>query len=186
MPALALVAEGQYDEDVLKALIQRVRKNLPGIHCRICRGSLRGRYVRCLKELRYEGNFEKALIVADAHGKDPKTLVDELGREIQNVQLPFPVHFVAIVQELEAWLLADHLALNSVMRGRGGGAGRQPVTDSPESSADPKTELRKLLGSGGVSYTPAVANEIARNADLERIGYWCPSFRRFEKAVNDP
>ncbi len=186
MPAVALVAEGPFDEDVLKAFIQRMREDRPDVHSRICRGSLGGRYVRHLNELRHQANFEKALVVSDADGRNPQTLVAQLQREIQNVQLPFQVHFVVAVQEIEAWLLADHLALNSVVAGRGSRANFQPLTDNPERTADPKRELRILLGSAGTPYTQAVAQEIAQKSDLQRIAYWSESFRRFQSAVNDP
>ncbi len=186
MPAVALVAEGPYDEGVLKDLIRRIRDDRPDVHSRICRGSLGGRYVRQLRELRHEASFEKALVVSDAHGRSPEALVAELRREIQNVWLPFPVHYVVVVQELEAWLLADHLALDSVVTGRGGRGGFQPPTHSPESADDPKRELLILLGNAGVSYTQAVAREIAQRSDLQRIAYWSESFRRFQNAVNDP
>lgn len=186
MPAVALVAEGPFDEDVLKALIHRIREDRLDVHSRICRGSLAGRYVRHLKELQYESDFEKALVVTDAHGRNPQTLVDQLRREIKNVRLPFQVQFVVVVQELEAWLLADHLALNLVAAERGCPENFHPLIDNPEKIPDPKMELRRLLGNAGIPYTQGVAREIAQGSNLQTIAYWSESFRRFQIAVNDP
>jgi len=183
---IAFVAEGNYDEQVLKTLIPRIRGGPVDVPSRICGKPLRGRYVRRLKELAHEPNLEKALVVSDAHSRNPRAHLDQLQNEIQNVQFAFPVLFVVVVQELEAWLLADHLALNAVAAARGGQPNFRPLTDSPESFADPKRELRVLLANAGIPYTQAVAREIAENADLQRIGYWCRSFRRFQDAVIDP
>jgi len=186
MPPVALVVEGNYDEDVLKTLIQRIREGPVDVHSRPCGGPLPGRYVRRLNELQYDANFEKALVVSDAHGKRPEVFRVELEREIQNRQFPFPVHFVVILQELEAWLLADHSALNAVARARGGVATFGPLTVSPEQNMDPKRELRRLLATASIPYTRPVAREIAESANLQTIEYWCPSFRRFRQVVIDP
>jgi hypothetical protein len=54
-----------------------------------------------------------------------------------------------------------------------------------ESIIDPKETLGKVLSDAKVPYTPAVAQEIARESDLDRIKYHCPSFGDFCQAVID-
>jgi uncharacterized protein DUF4276 len=184
---IGIIVEGDYDREVISVLIQRITEQAEPPVSRICGGPVVGRFPRKLRELKYQ-NPEKVLIIRDAHGKDPQEAARELQTEIQN-QLPeFPVKFVVVVQELEAWLLADPGAVDQICSGRGRRLNLSQLTASPERFLDAKKELEVVLGRAGVAYTKVVAREIAALANLDEISglaYWCPSFRRFRAAVHD-
>ncbi len=56
--------------------------------------------------------MEKLLVVADADGQNPATVVQRLKRRLVE-NYPFPVVPLIIVQALESWLIADPLALET-------------------------------------------------------------------------
>jgi hypothetical protein len=184
---IGLIVEGPYDEEAVPVLVQRITGSDEPVICRICAGPVTGRFPRILRELEHR-NPEKVLIIRDAHGRDPQEAARELEREIQN-QLPaFPVKFIVVVQELEAWLLADPGAVDQICSGRGRRLNLPQLTDSPERFLDAKRELEVVLGRARVAYTKVVAREIAALANLDEttgLAYWCPSFRRFREAVHD-
>jgi len=184
---IGLIVEGDYDKEAMSVLVQRITGRAEPPVPRICGGPVPGRFPGKLRELEYQYP-EKVLIVRDAHGKDPREAARELEREIQN-QLPnFPVKFVVVIRELEAWLLADPGAVNQVCTRRGQNLNLPPLTDSPERFLDAKKELQVVLGRAGVVYTKVVAREIAELANLDEatgLAYWCLSFRSFRDAVQD-
>jgi len=184
---IGLIVEGDFDRETISALVQRVSEQREPLVSRVCGGAVRGRFPRLLRELQYH-NLRKVLVVRDAHGKDPQAARSELEREIQNQNYSFPVKFVVVEQELEAWLLADPGALSAVCVRRGKGANLPQLTKSPESFQDAKKELQVILGKAGIDYTQAVAREIADLANLDDqtgLAYWCRSFREFRDAVQD-
>ena len=87
------------------------------------------------------------------------------------------------VRELEAWLLGDLNAVNTIPATRGSGATVPPLSRPPETLADPKAELERLLSRRRVDYTPEVAREIAAAADLQLVERQCPSFADFKTKV---
>jgi hypothetical protein len=123
-------------------------------------------------------------VIRDAHGKDPEELKESMKNKILNRRYPFEVKFLVILHELEAWLLADEEAISRVTRSRSGKPA-VPVNKPLESIINPKETLGKVLSDAKVYYTPAVAHEIARESDLDRIKYRCPSFGEFLQAVID-
>jgi predicted ATPase len=78
-----------------------------------------------------------------------------------------------IVQELEAWLLADESAISKVIS--------RPVRRQPdpiEDIASPKESLKRIL-SPELVYTREVARRIAAVADISRMADRCPVFKTF-------
>ena len=186
MPTIGLIVEGEWDVEVLSRLTGRLNVGAVDIRPRICRGPVRGRYFSLLRELSFTSQPDRVVVVSDAHGRDYRELADDLRREISNQTFRFPVHFVVVVQELEALLLADPRAIETVCARRGtplGSLGN--LTDTPENIADPKVHLERLLWQQAKStYTKALAGEIAAEADLSALANWCPSFRRLREAVS--
>lgn len=99
---------------------------------------------------------------------------------IANRRYPFTPKFAVIVQELEAWLLADNEAL-SVVTGRE----MAPVPDPIEGVDSPKERLRGILSGAGIVYTAEVARKIAAAADVGRLANRCQAFRAFCRDVGD-
>lgn len=184
MPLLGLIAEGEFDIYGYSPLIRRENVVDVGIIPRPCGKSVSGRFVNILNELKYvQPAIDRAVIVSDAHGRNPQTWCDELRGQARNLELPFPVEYIVIVQELEAILLCDPEAIARVCAQRGRQINPAQLRKSPELLADPKEELVKHLARGGVGYTKIVASEIAELAALERLHNWSPSYRNFQASV---
>jgi hypothetical protein len=88
----------------------------------------------------------------------------------------FPVEPVVIVQELEAWLLADEEALQSVV-------GMRTLFRSPEDRRYPKRELVRLVSQTGHVYDHALAGRIAEAIRISILSKRCPSFVKFQNAI---
>ena len=83
MATIGLIVEGVYDEEAISVLIQRIKGQAERPVCRVCGGSVRGKFLRRLRELKYQ-NPEKVLVVRDADGKNPDEVIGELESEIPN------------------------------------------------------------------------------------------------------
>lgn len=185
MPSVVgLVTEGDFDICAYSPLIWALHATAVDIQGRPCHGPILGKFPSILRELRYQQpTIDKAIVVSDAHGKDPTDRRQRLQQQTQGLALPFPVEYVVVVQELEAILLSDPHAIEAVCATRGRAIVLPQLTEQPDLLPDPKVELVRQLALGGVVYTKVIAQEIARHADLERLAYWSPSFVRFRAAV---
>lgn len=183
MELFGLVVEGNDDETALSELVQKCKSGVEVI-TRKCgnRVKLLRQFPSYLEDFRHakEGkNVDKALVIRDADQKNPAHLINDMRVKINNRHYAFPVKLLVIVQELEAWLLADETAVSLAT-----GQTTQP-TQKPEGLSDPKQKLKNVLSDAKTSYTPEVARKIAANANLDVIGARCPSFRVFREAVID-
>lgn len=185
MPTFGVVVEGHYDREALTELICKIIGGQPDIQSRICgsRSSLMKQFPAFLEEFRYVRHglgIDKAIIIRDADNKDPQALIQEMREKIRDRSYPFPVNFVIIVQELEAWLLADEIAISAVT-----GKTVPRVNETLEDIYDPKSRLKQILIRCGVTYTSRVAGQIAAATQLQTIHYRCPRFGSFHQAVLD-
>ena len=97
------------------------------------------------------------------------------------VEIP-AIHLVCIIQELEAWLLADERAVAEVL---GLPSAKINRTKKPETIADPKAHLDTIFRTNKrPPYRAHMhAHKIAKAMkDLGRLK-GCPAFARFERAV---
>jgi len=184
-----IVIEGKYDQAALTQLILKCISDKMEIISRQCydKDRLIMQFPSFLESFRYEkqgSHVDKALVIRDAHGKDSEKLKERMKIKIANRNYPFKVKFIIIVQELEAWLLADEEAISRVTQSRTGRRVSR-INEPLESISQPKKFLYKVLSEARVPYTDVVAQEIARESDLDRIEYRCPSFREFREAVID-
>ena len=163
MLTFGLVVEGHDDEAVLKELIRKCVPSEVEVIGRKCgnKVALTKRFPKFLEEFRYSGlNFHKAIVIRDADGKDPVPLIKAMESKISNRGHPFPVKLLVIVQELEAWLLADGEAIAAVTNKKA------PVVRYPERLSNPKEKLKNILSQARIAYTPEVARRIAVNANV--------------------
>jgi hypothetical protein len=166
---IGLVVEGPYDEAVIPVLAKRCRPNVQTV-TRLCKGTVTGKFRGLLAELNRSHRLEKALVISDADGRDPESVVRSLRIEHRKTYR-FKVIPLVIVEELEAWLISDPEALKQVLR-------VDKEFHSPEKRPDPKAELKKLC-----IYTPEIARKLAEVIDLKVLAKSCPRFSKFRNAV---
>jgi len=202
-----IVVEGPYDAAVYPTLIRRILNREVPVIARLCGGKVSANNIllALLGELQGEMAWRrrqnaqknpelevevwrrmKALVIRDSDGKDPQALKAEMAEKVGKRRWEFSegAHVCIVRRELEVWLLADAAAVGEVAIARGGRAVAE-VQGTLEDFEDPKQRLRRLLTDAGVEYTETVCAEIAASANLETIGYRCPSFRTFEQRVTD-
>ncbi len=184
MLTFGLVVEGIYDQEVLTELIQKCAISEAKVIGRPCgnKAQLMKKFLGHLEEFRHTkkgSNLDKALIIRDADNKGPGELINRMQSKISNRHYPFPVKLLVIVQELEAWLLADEDAVSAIT------GKKAPKTQNPEKLSDPKQRLKNVLSDAKISYTAEIARKIAARAKIEILESHCPSFREFREAVID-
>jgi hypothetical protein len=172
MPIVGLVVEGVYDEAAISVFAKRCRKDV-NIVARICRGTVTGRFRGIVAELHRSYRPERILIVSDSDGQDPAQLMHAIRRRL-TTKYRFPVIPLVIVEELEAWLIADPLALERFV-------GVRKNFPNPEEVSDPKAELRRLFSVS--AYTSQAAAALAAAIDLDVLRRRCPRFRAFDRAL---
>lgn len=176
---IAILAENESDVCVLEHVI-RTRLNISGsrLFSRGYDGS--GNLMRSApRDIR---NWERLgvrrfVVCLDADGPDPEQ-VAAAGRTriIGTGRITYEAFFVVPVQAIEAWLIADELAINAVLPSfRFGGH------DRPESIDKPKKWLvrQSRRANGKPLYSNAFNRAIAHHLRCEVVASKCPSFRRF-------
>jgi len=178
-----LVVEGFKDQAALEVLVKRcapeggaeVITRVAGDKWKLIR-----KFPGYLEGFRWSNRgspVHKAFVVRDSDGKDPGELIREMQSRISGRHYPFEVKPLVIVKKLEAWLLADEIAVQKC------GASKAERVPDPELLDDPKSKLWKALS--GVPYTPPIARKIAEDARLDILEYRCSSFRNFRQALLD-
>jgi len=119
-------------------------------------------------------SIDKVLVIFDADRRKPDELEREFKRRISK-DYSFQVIPIIVVEELEAWLIADPAALRNLL-------GKSRDFKNPEKIRHPKAELQKLL-SRTTRYTPEVARRLAQSLDLKMLERRCSSFREFQRAL---
>lgn len=148
MTGIGVIVEGDYDEVVIPIFLKRLRSGVRVI-ARQCRGRVTGKFPGLVAEMdRSQRRLEKILVVSDAHGRDPEEL-DRKFRSRLVKKYRFQVVPIIIVQELEAWLIADPDVLKNIV-------GVRKNFANPEKLIDPKTQLERLLPRA-VVYTSEMA-----------------------------
>lgn len=189
MRTYGVIIEGGYDEAALTEIIRKCLPTQVEIIPRRCggKGVLMKKFRNYLELFRHEkqgSHVDKVFIIRDADCKDSEELKRNMESKIADRKYPFVVKFIVIVQELEAWLLADEEAVSRITQSQSRKSVLR-VNEPLESISQPKQILRGILSEAQVSYTEAVAREIAQESDLDKIGYRCPRFKEFRQAVID-
>ena len=185
MTTYGIVIEGEYDEAALTEIIKKCISSEIEIIPRKCgaKDRLMRMFSGFLESFRREkqgSDVDKAIVIRDSHGKNPDELKEKMRNKITNRNYSFDVKFIVIVQELEAWFLADEEAISRVTK-----SSVSRINENLESISDPKQILNRILSDTRVAYTKAVAQEIAKELNLDKIEYRCPTFKEFRQAVID-
>jgi len=182
MRCVGLIVEGTYDEAALTEFIRKCDRSEVNVICRPCGSAIQlmKKFPGFLESFRHVNEglpVDHTIVIRDADHKNPYDLIARMEGRIGGRSYPFPRHLLVIVQELEAWLLADEEAL-SLVTGRS-----QPRILNPETIDDPKARLEKILSDAGIVYTAEVARKIAAAARADVLSVRCPSFKRFQETV---
>jgi len=183
-----LIVEGIYDVPVFERLTERL---VPGV--KFVKSYPAGGKAKVINNYpsllwRFANSVmgaavQRGIVICDSNGKDPIEIETTMAARTDLNKYPFRhgVQFHATSQETETWLLADHVAINSVAAERGTGASVGPFSESHlESLPNAKEEFIKILTAANLPYTPEVCGEIAGKIDLVRLRAACPGFSRFE------
>ncbi len=194
---LGIIVEGPADAAAYTALIPRIRRDEVTVISEPCGGKSRlpQKFVGRLKRCQYKHHVNKALVIRDSDCRDPKVVEDELEHEFRRSGFnpSFPVHFYAPNCMLDAWLLADEIAVNQVAQNHQGQrkwgelhkiVRVKPFTGRLEGEKNAKTLFRRMLFQADLPPTPSVYAEVAAAASIDRIAQRCPYFQRFVERVH--
>jgi len=190
MSIFGIVVEGPRDVAVYPAIIRKIRPDVERVVARPCGGvpALPNKFVGWLRHFQYhaEHRIDKALVIRDSGGKDPKVaeaaLKDRLDRS--GFKPKFPVHFYATRSMVETWLLTDEQAVSKVALSRGRTRSIKAVNKPLEEIMDPKPLFLAMLSEAGLFADDKVYEEIASAAGLDRIAERCPRFLEFRRQVH--
>jgi len=188
MSVFGIVVEGPRDAAVYPAIIRKIRPDIQQVVARPCGGipALAKQFVGWLKHFQYQHRIDKALVIRDSGGKDPRTseavLRDRLNHS--GFKPAFPCHFYATRCMVETWLLADEQAVGKVALSRGWRRSIKPINKPLEGIMDPKPLFLTMLSEADLPADDKVYEEIASAADLGKIAERCPYFLEFRKHVH--
>jgi hypothetical protein len=188
MSVFGIGVEGPRDGAVYPVIIRKLRPDITDVVARPCGGvpALHAKFVGWLKHFQYQQLIDKALVIRDSGGKDPKVaeeaLKDRLDRS--GFKPMFPVHFYATRCMVETWLLADERAVSKVALARGRTRSIKASNTRLEEVMDPKPLFLAMLSQADLPADDKVYEEIASAADLDRISQRCPRFAEFSKHVH--
>lgn len=169
--SLGIIVEGPSDEEALKEIFQKYDLH-PDF--RLIPGGFPTRKINRLGELLRRKGHQRVLFLKDTECKDVDTRREELRNKLE--LLDFPVFFVQCA--LEAWLLADKKAVESVV-----GEEITNFPNNPEEISDPTDTLNRIfekhidLRHKYVRNKPKNAREIASKLEVEKIEEKCNSFQ---------
>ncbi|MBM4294476.1 MAG: DUF4276 family protein [Deltaproteobacteria bacterium] len=180
MVTFGILVEGYKDKSVIEALVSKI---YPQNNC-LCfpyggKQRLMEKFPGYLECFKYS-DVNKALITRDKDSQCAKELAARIHEKQQNRNYPFPVKFCLIKEEIEAWLLADENAISEVV-----GEKVSRINENLEDIKHPKEKLQNILSKSNISFTPEILRKIAEAADLRKVEYRCPSFRRFRDYLLD-
>ncbi len=177
---IGFIAEEVNDVDTAKVLIQHLVKN-NNIGIRKCIGHGCGKVKRKSNSWSLQLKMQGCHIMILIHDLDSRDLSD-LKEQIKNALDPCAIkrHLICIpVQEMEAWLLSDPVAIKTAMNLR-----KIPkIKYAPETINSPKEYLGELIdkaSNGETIYLNTKHNsKIAKEISIINIIQKCPSFKPF-------
>jgi hypothetical protein len=180
MVTFGILVEGYKDKSVIEALVGKI---YPQNNC-ICfpyggKQKLMENFPGYLESFRYN-DVNKAIITRDKDSQCAKKLVDRINAKQKERSYPFPIKFCLIKEEIEAWLLADENAISQIV-----GERVTRINENLEDIKHPKEKLQQILSESNANFTAETLRKIVEAADLEKIEYRCPSFRRFRDSIMD-
>jgi Domain of unknown function (DUF4276) len=180
---LGVIAEDESDVQVVGVLARKISQARFAIRQALAHGSgqMQKKALVWARVLYAKGCTHLMLV----HDSDHHSVADLTARLTQALAgAPIGRRVVVIpVREIEAWLLADHEAVNTALKLR------PPLTPqpNPQGILHPKEHLGRLIDqrtARHIHYTNTIHNvRIAEHANVARLLARCTSFRGFEVFV---
>ncbi|HVC09363.1 MAG TPA: DUF4276 family protein [Elusimicrobiota bacterium] len=181
---VGIIAEDKSDADVVSAVIQKLRPRkkwrfhiVAGGGC----GRIKSKCLMWAQEL-YNKGCSHLVLVRDSDGGDPEAF--RSGLEQKLISTAFSSRIIVIpVRTIEAWLLADELAIQKLFELR-----KMPNSIAhPENELDPKGKLEEIVHhfSGGARiYVTTIHNaQLAKIARIKRLQR-CKSYLPLESYID--
>jgi len=174
VPKIGLVVDGVYDQRAIAILLRKCGQGIMVVPRQCGGGQAVGKAIQILRELARPSLVDFAIWATDSETEDPTEVEARMRKAVKDARLNLDVCCVPVVPMMEAWLLADEVAVEKVC-----GASRK--VNNPETLPNPKANLRDLLRKR--PYTSVVAERIAQEANVAIIAKRCPSFRKLKDCV---
>lgn len=153
----------------------------PGRLPKLIRGhGFRRKIKQAIKEAEADGDVDMLVVLVDRDKPDYKSRIDELRAGIEEMtQKVIASHTVAgmAIEELEAWLIADHNLLTTTF-------GAAKGVPKPESQRDPKSEFIGVLREAGIGHLEGY-DRAAREMNFEIVAGKCKAFKQFTADVRE-
>lgn len=178
MGCIGIIVDGQYDEEVIRVLVKR---QYPKRKLKTIKALQQRNYTKIISLMDANiGDVDGFIWVTDAEQEDPEELKNRMENEVgkNRKRISRPVQCVVVVRMLEAWLLADHAALEKELNIS------VKEIPNPEELQHPKNELESLFRKVNKIYTKEAAKRIAEKLDMDRVREKCPSFAQFMSALS--
>jgi hypothetical protein len=182
---LAILAENISDAEVLTHLVRR-RSNDYGL--RVKKRGYGGCAVLCKKGARdisawVSLGVTRIIVCHDADCNSPDTITERVVKQIIRPSgFEGPACVAVPVEEIEAWMIADEVAINQVIP-----SFKLKGHSNPESIQYPKEWLcaQSRVANGKPLYSPKTFNPaVARRLRFEVVARKCPSFKNFLQWVD--
>jgi len=181
---IGFIVEAQSDIDVLQAIVTKCAKKSFSIRSKLTGGCgrLMGRCGAYAADLYIQG-CRILIVVRDSDGEHSETLNLAIRTKLESSQFKTRLIVIA-VREIEAWLLADETAIRRGLQLKN----EVKATPNPESTANPKKELSRLVtlaSKNTVEYVHVIHNKkIAPHLSLAKVRR-CSSFKPFENFLKE-
>lgn len=175
---IGIIAEDNSDIESIKVLINKITGR--NVACKSCVGRGSSKIYRKCKswaDLLYGKGCRFLIVVRDSDGSDPSQIHVKLSQALKGCRLLENTVICIPVQELEAWLMADPIAIKKAMNLK-----KPPnIKSSVELINSPKEHLGRVIktvSKGSILYVNTIHNQkIAEQISIQKILSSCPSFK---------
>ncbi|MFN8673656.1 MAG: DUF4276 family protein [Candidatus Sericytochromatia bacterium] len=117
--------------------------------------------------------------------EDRNKISDSLKKFNLDINLNINIFLVCIIQELEAWLISDEIALQQFLSNINSHCGRISKVKDPEKINNPKKVLNKIFKENiGLDYSDLLnAIQIIKLIDTNKLEKRCKSYKDFKNNI---
>ena len=172
---ILVFVEGDTEEGFLRGLAERLSLRLKVI-------KMRGNRPDKLRGWLKVHRPHRCIVLKDLHRRSEE-FVEELKRQLARLKIELQLseepRVVLVRRAIEAWFLADEVALKEMF------GCDVPAIENPEALSDPARKLSELLRARGKEYVKSywVARKIAEILDIRKVSKKSKSFSEFLRSI---